>query len=58
MRVLIAGLMGRDNEPDVDINALRAIDGYWAQLRLLYSGFDAKISGPDPDVYLHEIPGV
>lgn len=57
MSALIAGLMGRDDEPEVDINAVRAIDGYWAQLRLLYSGFDAKISGPDPDVYLHEIPG-
>ncbi len=57
MSSLIASLMGRPNEPEVDLDDVRAIDSYWAQLRLLYAGFDAKLSGPDPDVYIHEIPG-
>ncbi|KAJ8124166.1 hypothetical protein ONZ43_g43 [Nemania bipapillata] len=52
-----ADLMGRASEPEVRLDGVRAIDSYWAQLRLLYAGFDAKLSGPDPDVYLHEIPG-
>lgn len=33
------------------------IDQYWAQIRLLYSPFDADLKGPDPEVYIHEIPG-
>ncbi|KAI1822015.1 pyruvate carboxylase [Xylaria intraflava] len=57
MSAVIASLMGRPSEPEVRLDDVRAIDSYWAQLRLLYAGFDAKLSGPDPDVYLHEIPG-
>lgn len=58
MSALIASLMGRKDEGELDLDHVRAVDSYWAQLRLLYAGFDAKISGPDPDVYLHEIPGM
>ena len=44
-------------ETGLDIHQLRAIDSYWAQLRLLYSPFEAGLTGPDPEVYEHEIPG-
>lgn len=57
MSALVSSLKGREDVPEVTIDNVRAIDSYWAQLRLLYAGFDAKLSGPDPDVYLHEIPG-
>lgn len=33
------------------------LDGYWAEMRLLYSCFEADLKGPDPEVYKHEIPG-
>ena len=36
---------------------VREIDHYWAQMRLLYSCFEADLKGPDPEVYEHEIPG-
>ncbi|CAN6672193.1 pyruvate carboxylase 2 [Trichomonascus vanleenenianus] len=36
---------------------LKEIDSYWAQMRLLYSCFEADLKGPDPEVYEHEIPG-
>lgn len=36
---------------------LQVIDAYWAQLRLVYAGFDADLRSPDPTVYRHEIPG-
>ena len=36
---------------------IRALDSYWAQLRLVYSPFEAHLTGPDPEVYEHEIPG-
>lgn len=54
---VMASLEGSDLDPGLDIHHLRAIDTYWAQLRLLYSPFEAGLTGPDPDVYEHEIPG-
>lgn len=54
---LIASLEGSGLEPDVNVHHIRALDTYWAQLRLLYSPFEAGLTGPDPEVYEHEIPG-
>ncbi|CCE61938.1 hypothetical protein TPHA_0B02650 [Tetrapisispora phaffii CBS 4417] len=41
----------------VDAKKVTELDAYWAEVRLLYSGFDADLKGPDPEVYDHEIPG-
>ncbi|KAK7203154.1 pyruvate carboxylase [Myxozyma melibiosi] len=41
----------------LNVDHVREIDGYWAQMRLLYSVFEADLKGPDPEVYSHEIPG-
>ncbi|TQS36749.1 hypothetical protein Golomagni_02792 [Golovinomyces magnicellulatus] len=54
---VFASLEGTDLCPNLDIRNIRAIDTYWAQLRLLYSPFEAGLTGPDPEVYEHEIPG-
>lgn len=54
---IVASLEGSDQDPGLDPHNLRAIDHYWAQLRLLYSPFEAGLTGPDPEVYEHEIPG-
>ncbi|KAF2237721.1 pyruvate carboxylase [Viridothelium virens] len=54
---LLASLEGGKHDPGMDLDQIRAIDGYWAQLRLLYSPFEAGLTGPDPEVYEHEIPG-
>ncbi|KAK4697974.1 pyruvate carboxylase, partial [Lecanoromycetidae sp. Uapishka_2] len=54
---LLASLEGTGLEPGLNGNHVRAIDSYWAQLRLLYSPFEAGLTGPDPEVYEHEIPG-
>ncbi|RPB03742.1 pyruvate carboxylase [Choiromyces venosus 120613-1] len=54
---LLATLEGTNQDPKLSAAHVRAIDGYWAQLRLLYSCFEAGLTGPDPEVYLHEIPG-
>ena len=57
MGALVASLEGSEFDPGLDPVALRQIDSYWAQLRLLYSPFEAGLTGPDPEVYEHEIPG-
>lgn len=54
---LLASLEGTGLEPGLNGHHIRAIDTYWAQLRLLYSPFEAGLTGPDPEVYEHEIPG-
>lgn len=51
------GTSPKDNEAGIDTALVRKIDNYWAQMRLLYAPFDAELKGPDPEVYLHEIPG-
>ena len=54
---ILASLEGSDLFPGLDIHQVRAVDSYWAQVRLLYSPFEAHLTGPDPEVYEHEIPG-
>ena len=54
---LLASLEGTECDPKLSLTNVRAIDSYWAQLRLLYSPFEAGLTGPDPEVYEHEIPG-
>ncbi|KAJ5977259.1 hypothetical protein N7501_000601, partial [Penicillium viridicatum] len=54
---LLASLQGTEHDPKLDLGHVRALDSYWAQLRLLYSPFEAGLTGPDPEVYEHEIPG-
>jgi pyruvate carboxylase len=54
---LVASLEGSEFDSGLDPHHLRAIDSYWAQVRLVYSPFEAGLTGPDPEVYEHEIPG-
>jgi len=54
---VLASLEGTDFDAGLDIHMIRNLDAYWAQLRLLYSPFEAGLTGPDPEVYEHEIPG-
>ncbi|OLL24603.1 Pyruvate carboxylase [Neolecta irregularis DAH-3] len=53
----LAALEGSGLDTGLNPSLVREIDTYWAQLRLLYSCFEADLKGPDPEVYLHEIPG-
>jgi pyruvate carboxylase len=54
---ILASLEGTDLDPGLDGHAVRQLDAYWSQVRLLYSPFEADLKGPDPEVYEHEIPG-
>ncbi|EOD49291.1 putative pyruvate carboxylase protein [Neofusicoccum parvum UCRNP2] len=54
---ILASLEGGPHDPGLDSHVIRHLDAYWAQLRLLYSPFEAGLTGPDPEVYEHEIPG-
>src|SRR6266496_1112055 len=53
----LASLEGTGLDSGLDLDHIRALDEYWAQIRLLYSCFEADLKGPDNEVYVHEIPG-
>lgn len=57
INAILSSLEGTGLDPDLNIHHVRALDTYWSQLRLLYSPFEAHLTGPDPEVYEHEIPG-
>jgi pyruvate carboxylase len=57
MNAILASLEGTGKDPGLNVHHVRALDTYWAQLRLVYSPFEAHLTGPDPEVYEHEIPG-
>ncbi|KJZ73338.1 Pyruvate carboxylase [Hirsutella minnesotensis 3608] len=54
---MIASLEHSGSESELHLDQIQVIDAYWAQLRLMYAGFDADLRSPDPTVYKHEIPG-
>ncbi|QIW98005.1 hypothetical protein AMS68_003523 [Peltaster fructicola] len=54
---ILASLQGTEFDTGLDSHNVRVLDSYWAQLRLVYSPFEAGLTGPDPEVYEHEIPG-
>ncbi|ANB15404.1 pyruvate carboxylase 2 [Sugiyamaella lignohabitans] len=53
---ILASLEG-SVDTGLNVDHVKQIDSYWAQMRLLYSCFEADLKGPDPEVYEHEIPG-
>ena len=54
---IMASLEGSEFDPGLYGPNVRALDTYWAQVRQIYSPFEAGLTGPDPEVYEHEIPG-
>lgn len=54
---VVAALEHSGFESALLLDHLQVIDSYWAQLRLMYAGFDADLRSPDPTIYRHEIPG-
>jgi pyruvate carboxylase len=57
MGAMIAAMENTDSPTNMSLEKIQVIDAYWAQLRLMYAGFDADLRSPDPTVYTHEIPG-
>jgi pyruvate carboxylase len=53
----LASLEGTGLSTGLNVEHIRSLDEYWAQIRLLYSCFEADLKGPDNEVYVHEIPG-
>ncbi|EJS43759.1 pyc1p [Saccharomyces arboricola H-6] len=56
INALLASVEG-NIDTGINVQHVRELDAYWAEMRLLYSCFEADLKGPDPEVYQHEIPG-
>lgn len=54
---LYYALEGNHRQPNVDIKALTELSRYWEGVRTYYRGFDAGVAFPNPEVYVHAMPG-
>ncbi|EAX48410.1 pyruvate carboxylase [Thermosinus carboxydivorans Nor1] len=54
---LYYALAGHKRQPRIDIQALTELSRYWEDVRGYYRDFEAGIAFPNPEVYLHEMPG-
>jgi pyruvate carboxylase len=54
---IVAAVRNTERDTGLDQNALDEISRYWAAVRELYYPFEAGLRAPEPNVYVHEIPG-
>ena len=54
---LYYALEGNDRQPNMDIKALNRLSHYWEDVRAYYKDFESGAVFPNPEVYLHEMPG-
>jgi pyruvate carboxylase len=57
MGALVASLANTPLDTGINYQDVLALNGYWEQVRLLYSCFDAGLKSGDSSVYEHEMPG-
>jgi pyruvate carboxylase len=48
---ILASLQGSDLDTGLNDHNVRSLDQYWSQVRLLYSPFEAGLTGPDPGMF-------
>ncbi len=54
---IVEAMRHTDRDTGLDIAAIRDINTYWEGVRGLYAPFEAGLSSPASEVYLHEMPG-
>ncbi|MEO1549451.1 MAG: biotin/lipoyl-containing protein, partial [Pseudomonadota bacterium] len=54
---LVEALRHTPRETTLDPDAIREISDYWASVRRKYAAFEAGVTHPASEVYLHEMPG-
>ncbi|KAI9106186.1 carbamoyl-phosphate synthase L chain, ATP binding domain-containing protein [Phlyctochytrium arcticum] len=57
MGAIIGALEGSELDTGISLKDTQALNGYWEQIRLLYSCFDPGLKSGDAGVYIHEMPG-
>jgi len=54
---LYYALEGSARQPAVNSQALAGLSHYWEGVRSYYQDFESGVGFPDPETYLHEMPG-
>lgn len=54
---IVAAIAGSDRESQLDLGAIRRINGYWEGVRAQYAPFESGQTSGASEVYLHEMPG-
>lgn len=54
---LVEALRHTDRDSGLDMGAIREISDYWEAVRAQYAAFEAGLSSPSSEVWLHEMPG-
>ena len=54
---LYYALSGHPRQPRLDVNAMNELSRYWETIRPYYSQTDKTDKAPNPEVYIHEMPG-
>ena len=54
---LCYALSGHPRQPRLDVNALNELSRYWETVRPYYKAADRTECFPNPEVYVHEMPG-
>ncbi len=54
---IVEAMRHTERDTGLDISAIRAVSGYWEEVRAQYAAFESGISSPASEVYLHEMPG-
>ena len=54
---IVEALRHTDRDTGLDIGEIRKMSAYWEQVRQQYAAFEAGVSSPASEVYLHEMPG-
>ncbi|RUS28256.1 pyruvate carboxylase [Jimgerdemannia flammicorona] len=57
MGALVAAIERTSMGTGIRMDDVQALNSYWEQCRLLYSGFEANVRSADSGVYEHEMPG-
>lgn len=53
----VAAMDGNAREPELDLDAVLALEPYWEAVRKIYKPFENGLTSPTGRVYQHEIPG-
>ncbi len=54
---LVYALSGHPRQPHLDVDAMNKLSRYWETVRPYYKAADKTENFPNPEVYVHEMPG-
>lgn len=57
MSSLYYAIESSERRPQIEIDNVEQIDHYWQDVRRYYKDFEIKVTGPQTEVYQHEMPG-